>query len=305
MSAVGNELVPVDNIAALDTLEPEARELAVTQMLSEARSWLAHAVEATEPKSAAEFKAFIATVAESTKQLNLSKEIQLDAHEMVRRAERGVVKSIRKGQAEGTVETESEARRRAAYQREVNQGRADQIAVDDLIKPKPSDFGEKDEIHNLTPLADATDEEFDRAIAEAKAEGNLSRANVIRKTREDSGSLETRQQRADKAAELAAEGYSSRQIAKTIGIGEPALSKIVRDFSIEVPADKSIRRTRRLDHNRIVRETVNTLTDVALSIDLIDYSQLDPEQVAQWSTSLTESLRMLTRFAKRIKEVSP
>jgi len=35
--------------------------------------------------------------------LNLSKEIQLDALEMVRRAERGVGLAIRKGQAEGTV----------------------------------------------------------------------------------------------------------------------------------------------------------------------------------------------------------
>ena len=96
-------LVPVDNMAAVEALDPQAREVAVTQMLTEARAWLAHAVESTGPQVIANFKAQMATVAEATKQLNLSKEIQLDAQEMVRRAERGVGLAIRKGQAEGTI----------------------------------------------------------------------------------------------------------------------------------------------------------------------------------------------------------
>ena len=106
-------LVPVDNMAAVEELDPQAREVAVTQMLTEARAWLAHAVESTGPQTIANFKAQMATVAEAPKQLNLSKEIQLDALEMVRRAERGVGLAIRKGQAEGTIETETEARVRA------------------------------------------------------------------------------------------------------------------------------------------------------------------------------------------------
>lgn len=59
-------LVPADNMAALDTLAPEAREVAVTRMLTEARDWMAHAVEASDPASIATFKAQMATVAEAT-----------------------------------------------------------------------------------------------------------------------------------------------------------------------------------------------------------------------------------------------
>ena len=46
-----------------------------------------------------------ASVVEMTKQLNLSREIQLDAQEMVRRAERGVGLAVRNGQVDGTVQT--------------------------------------------------------------------------------------------------------------------------------------------------------------------------------------------------------
>ena len=73
------ELVPAANVAAIEALDPEQRSVAVTRMLSEARSWLAHAVEASEPQAISEFKAAMATVAEATKQLGLSKSIQLDA----------------------------------------------------------------------------------------------------------------------------------------------------------------------------------------------------------------------------------
>lgn len=100
---MSTDLVPADNMSALNQLDPQAREVAVTRMLSEARSWLAHAVEATDPQSISTFKAQMATLVEATKQLNLSKGIQLDAQEIQRRAERGVGLAIRKGQAEGTV----------------------------------------------------------------------------------------------------------------------------------------------------------------------------------------------------------
>lgn len=66
---MSTDLVPADNMAALDGMDAPTRELAVTNMLTEARSWLAHAVEATEPQAIANFKAQMATVAEATKQL--------------------------------------------------------------------------------------------------------------------------------------------------------------------------------------------------------------------------------------------
>jgi hypothetical protein len=55
-------------------------------------------------------------------------------------------------------------------------------------KPKPSDFlGAGRETNDVNVMADLSDDDFDAVITEAKAEGNLSRANVARKAREQSG----------------------------------------------------------------------------------------------------------------------
>lgn len=90
------------DIATLETLPKEAQELAITSMLDQSRQWLDRALEATNPtREVAEFKAFIATVAEAARQKKLSEGIQLDALEMVRRSERALGVAIRKGQEAG------------------------------------------------------------------------------------------------------------------------------------------------------------------------------------------------------------
>lgn len=155
-------LVPVDTTNAL----------AVSDYLDKARQWLHTAVEMTGPAEIAMAKAEIATAAEATKQLGLSKDIQLDAQEMVRRAEFALGKAIRKGQAEGTV---------AKAQDTLRQNRSDQPEERDTVSPDAFTTAgrERNDVYTMasTPTAD-----FEAAIAEAKAEGNLSRANVVRKT---------------------------------------------------------------------------------------------------------------------------
>lgn len=172
-------IVPADNIAVVRAMPSEQQAVAITSMLTEARSWLAHALESTGPETIANFKAQMATVAEATKQLGLSKEIQLDAQEMVRRAERGVGQAIRKGQAEGSILRRGEhVSHRSEEQRP---------------PVRPTDFGSPSELYGngssggVIEFADTHDDDFDAAIDEAKAEGNLSRANVARKAREKAG----------------------------------------------------------------------------------------------------------------------
>jgi len=162
--------------------------VAVTDYLSKARDWLATAVEMTGPEQIAMAKAEIATAAEATKQLGLSKEIQLDAQEMVRRAEYALGKAIRKGQAEGTVATRKDSLIPGGP------GALDVDHPDNEIKPRPvTDFAPRGELYGsqratgVLDLADAGEADFDAAIDEAKAEGNLSRANVARKAREKAG----------------------------------------------------------------------------------------------------------------------
>jgi len=165
-------LIPVDTTNAV----------AVSDYLSKARDWLATAVEMTGPEQIAAAKAEIATAAEATKQLGLSKEIQLDAVEMVRRAEYALGKAIRKGQAEGTVASHG------------GPGRRSSSASPTLISP--SQFASKQELsgagHGQPGIYHLTDgigeETFEAAIEAAKAEGNLSRANVARKVAGESAS---------------------------------------------------------------------------------------------------------------------
>lgn len=129
----------------------------------------------------------IGTVAEATRQLGLSKEIRDDATEMVRRAEYALGKSIRQGQAQGTVRRlGAGSGPRADYERNGKTVRVAAHAVPDENCISPRDlFGNSSEWTETNAMADGaeTPEAFEEALAEARAEGNLSRANVVRKVR--------------------------------------------------------------------------------------------------------------------------
>ncbi len=105
---------------------------------------------------------------------------------MVRRAERGVGLAIRKGQAEGTVQRTGEHRFQG------NQHGVREVAVDDgnsSTKVAVREIASQDELSSRVGIYGVTDgvsdAQFDEALAEAKGEGNLSRANVVRKVRDE------------------------------------------------------------------------------------------------------------------------
>jgi hypothetical protein len=313
------DLVPVSaNVAELETLTPEAREIAVTHMLDEARSWLAHAVEATEPKRISEFKAFVATIAESARQLKLAKGIQLDAEEMVRRAERGKGLAIRRAQEAGEIfgPNEGGGLREGEYVR-IRHGREETVrvtqpALRDPNRGSPKEFFAHGTDWNLTyAVTDGvSNEQFEASLAEAKAEQNLSRANVVRKVRTrvaadqfaESADLSTREGRAKRVADLAAQNYSSRQIADLMHIHFDTVRVFAREYGIEVPADRAIGKTRRHDPNRIVEETVHALDGLRMGLELVDFTGLDRSKIPHWSSSLRTSLRSLNRFLKELDQ---
>lgn len=157
------------DVAMLESLDKESQELAVTGMLDQAKQWLDRAMEATNPaREVAEFKAFVATVAEAAKQKRLSEGIQLESTEMVRRSERALGVAIRKGQDAGEI----------ASLGQIGNGRTSRH--DDLLSPAEyfSHGQEKTDTYNMTD--DVSDEQFEEAIADAKHEENMSRANVVR-----------------------------------------------------------------------------------------------------------------------------
>lgn len=170
----------------LDQLDTPDNEIAISQMLDKARTWLEVATrQADAPRAVADFKAEIIVVAQYAKQKRVSEEIQIDATVMVRRAERSLGVAIREGQERGEVETASSAatRREAAKAENVN---------DIKWLPLPSSFASPNElVHRdggIYALTDTvTEEDFNAALHSAKEESNPSRANVVRKLREAKG----------------------------------------------------------------------------------------------------------------------
>lgn len=88
----------------LEQLDTPSNEIAISQMLDKAQSWLQVAKQqADAPRAIADFKAEIIAVAQYAKQKKVSEEIQLDATLMVRRAERELGVAIREGQERGEI----------------------------------------------------------------------------------------------------------------------------------------------------------------------------------------------------------
>jgi hypothetical protein len=109
-----------------------------------------------------------------------------------------------------------------------------------------------------------------------------------------------------KVAELAATAHTSRQIAEKLGLNLEGMRSKARERGIEFPADAVVGRTRRIDPNRVVEETVIALHHSAASLSAfdIDFTALDPAQCAHWVTSLQQSLSTLTRLKKQLQEMT-
>ena len=275
----------------------------VVAVLEQSRNAVAQAVTMTTGEIATE-KAKVVMAETYSRELRLSREIQQDAQELVRRFEYELGKSIRQGQEEGTIGTKQQmasyAGRLSAAQRLGQTQSLDRL-------PKPSDFASESELmgargDGIYALADGvTQEQFSQALDEAKAEGNVSRANVVRKVKQQTGPT-TRQQRADLIADLAAQGYSSRQMPSKVGVTEESVRQIARDFDIEISADRAVGRSRRINSAQVVENTATALEGLVMGVELIDYSAVDRATASQWADSLSESMRALNRFVRLIKE---
>lgn len=96
---------------------------------------------------------------------------------------------------------------------------------------------------------------------------------------------------------------ASPQIAKKVDVSEEWVRQTARDFGIDIPADRVVGKTRRIDPIRVARETVMALDGLASTVDLVhDLTGLDPREAAQWTASLDQSIRALNRLNKKIKE---
>ncbi len=280
-----------------------------------ARAWLREALEHGEIEQIAEIKSQAEAVRVYTTQKQLGKDAQLAAAEIVRRAERGIAVAIRRGQQDGQIAKRGDRGSRGAPG--VHGGNPGDRRGDHLGSAAGF-FRHGDERADAYAMSDGvSDTEFEDALGEAKAEGNLSRANVVRKIRQQPGnrpapggqvpepadrSPEAAARRRELIGEFAASGMSSRQIGERLGIGDDRVRQVAREHGIDIRADAVLGRTRRLDSNRIVRETVHALEGLAMGVELADPAGLDPAQAAEWAASITRSIRVLSKFVRQMKE---
>jgi hypothetical protein len=289
----------------------------VIQACQRATTLLRQALDRGDTGLIAELRSQAEAVRVYTVQKQLGTDAQLAAGEIVSRADRGLGLAIRRGQAAGEITKKGDHQ---GNQHTI--GRVDNV---DSSKSAPSDFAPRVELYGgggkpgIYDLTDGVPEkEFEDALAQAKAEGDVSRPNVVRKIRQrrapaSPGDGEQVPEPADRSSQAAArrvelirrwagEGSTSRQIAGLLGIRDDIVRRIAREHQISIRADEVVGRTRRLDSNRIVRETANALEALATGARLVSPAELDKSQSPGWASSMATSLRELNRLVKTLKE---
>lgn len=297
------ELAVISNPDEIANLPAEQRGQLITRALVESKQWLAVATKGTDPTPIAHFKAWAATVAEMTKQKGLAEDIQLDALEMVRRAERGIGLAIRNGQESGDIRKPVSGDGRFHGNRHT---KASQVPLENLTSP--SDFfsggGTQHETYAMTD--GVSEEQFEDALEEAREEKNLSRRNVVRKIKGDADPIQLPPaQRVRQIEDLAAQRYSSRQIAHQLNITAERVRELARRHGVEIPADRVVGKTKQIDPERVVRETVYSLEGLRQGLNLVSTEDMDgftSEQVREWLSSLNESLRCLRHLVKELNQ---
>lgn len=174
-----------DEVERLRPMGAEAQIAAVTGILGQSRFGLQVAIAAQNLPGIMEWKAKASAIQDLARQLQLGKDMQLDAAEFLRRAERGLGVAIRGGQARGEIRRGGQS---DTY------GNAWVTSQPLTTRSGPNDFASQSELHGanlprtgIYAMTDGvTNEAFEAALAEARQEANLSRANVARKAREQS-----------------------------------------------------------------------------------------------------------------------
>lgn len=100
-------------------------------------------------------------------------------------------------------------------------------------------------------------------------------------------------------------GYTAAQIGDRIGgLNAERVRQIAREHGIDLPGEQVMRGIKRINSNRVVRETVHALEGLAMGVQLVKIADLDPAETHGWANSMTDSIRTLNRLIKSLKEAS-
>lgn len=270
------EVLPPDvetKVGALRTLDGAAQAAAVTAMLSHSRTGLLAAIAAHDLPQIVEWKAKGAAIQEIAKQVRLGKELRLDADEFVRRAERGLGVAIREGQAAGTVLGPGKKNFHAG-----GYALAKTRLNDELI-PSPMEYATASELSGANKPGEGiygmtdgvSDEQFEDAVAEARAEGNLSRANVARKAK--------------------------AKATAVIDADDPMI-----DAEVEAaPVAKPKKRLTKHDSTEMLTNIAGMLGGVVEAIKFMDPSDIDANQARPTIENIRQSIGVVRKLLKEIE----
>lgn len=113
--------------------------------------------------------------------------------------------------------------------------------------------------------------------------------------------------RAERIDKMAKEGYTLAQIAAAEGVSKEQVSSIASQWGINIKATAVVGRRPAISSIRILRETIQTLEGACQGVGLLNLNSLDQsewEEIVQgeWEESLADSLRVLNRLARTLKE---
>lgn len=309
-------IVPQSNMAALESLSVEAREVAMTGMLEQAHQWLAHAVASSVPvEDIANFRAYIATAAETAKRLRLSKEIRQDAEVMVRRSERALGQAVRDGQENGEIRKPSE--RSGAHVPGVR-GTVSLDSVPELsdTTPSPSVFlGRSGEVTaQVYAMTDGvTDAEFEEALSTATEEGNVSRANVVRKlkdrNREDVADRDEEDRFWNEVRALAYlpigevfDRVNNGRVNNERWQTQDGFRHAASKRGITFPDTRRVQRARADQEETFTRSLMSIQVGVTNLLELIDLRNIDPDLITEALERLTTTRDDLNRVIRNLKK---
>lgn len=173
----------------------------------------------------------------------------------------------------------------------------------------PSPGISRRQVHKFRKMAEHKDvPEVAEAIENGESQNEVMRrieaaiANNPLPADPSSNSRAAVEARVTKARKMASEGYTSHQISEAIGVKH--FSHFKSKHGIDVPADAVVGPRTKVDANRVIQESASTLEGVAMGLDLIDAEQIDRDSLDALCASMYESIRQITKFYKRMKEVS-
>lgn len=104
--------------------------------------------------------------------------------------------------------------------------------------------------------------------------------------------------------EMAGKGYTSDQIADTLGIARHTVLEHAKALGLTIDADAILRNIRKPEPNIVMENTVQAALDLTAGLEnyIPDFSVLDGDHLAQWVSSLTDAIRSLTTLKRNLEK---